>query len=42
MLEAIISTMRTMGWLGIVLGMLVLVNTTCGTIHNMSKGEEFS
>ena len=42
MLEAIMSTIKTMGWLGIVLGMLVFVNTVCGTIHNMSKGEEFS
>lgn len=42
MLEAIISTAKTMGWLGIVLGMLVIVNTVCGTIHNLSKGEEFS
>lgn len=42
MLEAILSTLRTMGWLGVVLGMLVIVNTICGIIHNMSKGEEFS
>lgn len=42
MLEAIISTAKTMGWVGIVLGMLVIVNTVCGTIHNLSKGEEFS
>lgn len=42
MLEAIMSTIKTMGWLGIVLGMLVFVNTVCGTIHNMSKGEDFS
>lgn len=42
MLEAIISTAKTMGWLGIVLGILVIVNTVCGTIHNLSKGEEFS
>ena len=42
MLEAILATLKTMGWLGIILGMLVIVNTTCGIIHNMSKGEEFS
>lgn len=42
MLEAILATLKTMGWLGIILGMLVIVNTTCGVIHNMSKGEEFS
>jgi len=42
MLEAILATLRTMGWLGVVLGMLVIVNTVCGIIHNTSKGEEFS
>jgi hypothetical protein len=42
MLEAIMSTIKTMGWLGIVLGLLVFVNTVCGTIHNVSEGEEFS
>ena len=42
MLEAILSTLKTMGWLGIVLGMLVIVNTVCGIIHNTSNGEEFS
>lgn len=42
MLEAIMSTLKTMGWLGVVLGMLVIVNTVCGVIHNTSKGEAFS
>jgi len=42
MLEAIMSTLRTMGWLGVVLGMLVIVNTVCGVIHNTSQGESFS
>ena len=42
MLEAIISTLKTMGWLGVVLGMLVVVNTICGIIHNISEGEPFS
>lgn len=42
MLEAILSTLRTMGWLGVVLGLLVIVNTVCGIIRNTSKGEEFS
>ena len=32
-----------MGWLGIILAILVVVNTTCGTIFNVfSKGEKFS
>ena len=43
MLEAILSTLSIMGWLGIILGILVVVNTTCGTIFNVfSKGEKFS
>lgn len=42
MLDAIISTLKTMGWLGAILGMLVIVNTICGIIHNISEGEEFS
>lgn len=42
MLQAILSTLKTMGWLGIVLGLLVIVNTVCGIIHNLSEGEEFS
>lgn len=43
MLEAILSTLSIMGWLGIILAILVVVNTTCGTIFNVfSKGEKFS
>lgn len=42
MLKAIISTLTTMGWLGIVLGILVLVNTVCGTMVNLHNGESFS
>lgn len=42
MLGAIISTLTTMGWLGIVLGILVIVNTICGTLFNMHNGEVFS
>lgn len=42
MLEAVILTIQTMGWLGIVLGMLVIVNTICGTVRNVSQGEKFS
>lgn len=42
MLEAILSTLSIMGWLGIILAILVVVNTTCGTIFNVfSKGEKF-
>ena len=43
MYEAIKSTLEIVGWLGIILGMLVLINTICGVIFNMSKnGESFS
>ena len=43
MLNAILSTLEIMGWLGIILAILVVVNTTCGTIFNVfSKGENFS
>lgn len=42
MLEAILSTMHIMGWLGVVLGILVLVNTVCGTMHNLNCGEGYS
>lgn len=42
MLEAIISTLSIMGWLGIVLGILVVVNTLCGTMRNIYEGQEFT
>ena len=42
MLEAILSTLKIMGWLGVILGILVMVNTICGTVINVSKGESFS
>ena len=42
MLEAILSTLSVMGWLGIILGILVLINTVCGIIKNTSEGQEFS
>lgn len=40
MMESILLTLKTMGWLGIVLGILVLVNTMCGTIYNVATGKE--
>lgn len=40
MLEAILSTLSIMGWLGIILGILVVVNTICGTIYNICSGKE--
>lgn len=43
MLEAILSTLSIMGWLGIILAILVVVNTVCGTVFNISeKKESFS
>lgn len=42
MLNSILITLYTMGWLGIVLGILVLVNTVCGTMVNLNSGESFS
>ena len=42
MLEVILSTLGIMGWLGIVLGIFVIVNTVCGTVTNVSNGESFS
>lgn len=43
MYEAIISTLEIVGWLGIILGILVLINTVCGVIFNINKnGQEFS
>lgn len=40
MLEAIIETLKIMGWLGIVLGILVTVNITTNTIHNIWSSKE--
>lgn len=43
MLEAILSTLTIMGWLGIILSLLVIVNTICGTVFNVvAKKETFS
>lgn len=42
MLEVILSTLGIMGWLGIVLGIFVIINTVCGTVTNISNGERFS
>ena len=42
MYDKIISILQIMGWLGIVLAILVFVNTVCGIIKNMSEGQSFS
>lgn len=40
MKDAIILTLQAMGWLGIVLGILVVVNTICGILYNITTGQE--
>lgn len=40
MLEAILSTLKAMGWLGIVSVLLMIVNTICGAVFNISTGKE--
>ena len=42
MLEAIIETLRIMGWLGVVLGILAIIKLICGTIYNINNGQTFS
>lgn len=42
MLNAILSTLKTMAWLGVVLAILVIVNTVCGILCNINNGESFS
>lgn len=40
MLEAILETLKIMGWLGIILGILVTVNISTSTIHNIWSSKE--
>ena len=40
MLEAIMETLQIMGWLGIVLGILVIVNISTSTIYNVWSSKE--
>ena len=40
MLEAILSTLEIVGWLGIILGILSIVNIVTGTIVNMWQNNE--
>lgn len=42
MLETIIEVLKTMGWLGVILGILTFVNTICGIITNLDRGEKFN
>ena len=40
MLEAIIATLKIMGWLGVILGILVVVNISSKTIYNVWSSKE--
>lgn len=40
MLEAILSTIKIVGWLGIILGILSIVNIVTGTLVNMWQNHE--
>ena len=43
MYEALLATMKIVGWLGIILGLLTIVNTVCGIVVNVCKsGDKFS
>ena len=42
MLEAIMEILKIMGWLGVVLGIIAIVNLVCGTIYNINDGQSFS
>ena len=40
MIDAIISTLKIMGWLGLILGILSIVNIVTGTLTNLWKNQE--
>jgi len=41
--QALLQTLQVVGWLGIVLAIFLVINTTCGVIYNTNKnGEDFS
>lgn len=43
MKEALMATMKIVGWLGVILGILVMINSVCGAIFNTHKnGDKFS
>ena len=42
MWETILATLTIMGYLGIILSILVLINTICGIVKNTSEGQKFS
>ena len=42
MWEAVCATLNIVMWIGVILGLLLIVNTMCGVICNLNKGEPFS
>ena len=40
MKEALMATLSVVGWLGIILAMLLVVNTVCGVIYNTNEKQE--
>ena len=42
MWEAVCATLNIIMWIGVILGLLLVVNTVCGIICNLNKGEKFS
>ena len=42
MWEAVCATLNIIMWIGVILGLLLIINTSCGIICNLNKGEPFS
>ena len=42
MWEAVCATLNIIMWIGVILGLLLIINTLCGVICNVNKGEPFS
>lgn len=42
MWEAVCATLNIIMWIGAILGLLLIVNTVCGIICNLNKGDRFS
>lgn len=41
MLNTILETLKIMGWLGLILLILTVVNTSAGIFYNLNNGEKF-
>lgn len=43
MQEVLLNTLKVMGWLGVILGIILVINTVCGIIDSVwGEGEAFS